>query len=108
MGEVLENMGAFAALQEFLKPAHDSSRNRACSTWFDAFRTLRFLHDLRDLAFPSVPFFEALKRAPFIALPETVAEDGPATLKYVLNLDLLDCAARTPGLAERQGALLQL
>jgi hypothetical protein len=39
---------------------------RRIHTWFDALRTLRFLHTLRDAALPSVPWRDALEAAPFI------------------------------------------
>ncbi len=43
--------------------------------WFDAFRTLKLVHALRERSFASLPFREALAKAPF--LPGGVAADAP-------------------------------
>ncbi|HEY4156504.1 MAG TPA: hypothetical protein VGM29_00345 [Polyangiaceae bacterium] len=40
---------------------------RRIHTWFDALKTLRFIHALRDAELPSLPMGEALSRAPFLA-----------------------------------------
>jgi hypothetical protein len=39
---------------------------RRLLTWFDALRSLRFIHALRDAAFPNVPLRSALATAPFV------------------------------------------
>lgn len=41
------------------------ARFRRVHSWFDAFRTLKCVHALRDRCFPSLPWREALVRAPF-------------------------------------------
>lgn len=47
----------------------------ALSIWFDGFRTLKFIHRVRDLYLPSIPWFDAIKAAPF----ETTALSGRRT-----------------------------
>ncbi len=39
---------------------------RRLCTWFDALRTLRFIHALRDLVAPDVALSQALREAPFV------------------------------------------
>ncbi|MCP5056051.1 MAG: hypothetical protein GY937_04910 [bacterium] len=41
---------------------------------FDALRTLRFIHHLRDRHFPMVPLEEAIRKAPFV--PESALREG--------------------------------
>ena len=41
-------------------------RLRHLHTWFDGFRTLRFVHDMRDRRYPNLPWREALANAPFV------------------------------------------
>ncbi len=56
----LEESGATQALQHALKQSSDATQfNRQMHTWFDAFRTLKLIHYLRDRHLPSVSF-EAL------------------------------------------------
>lgn len=43
-------------------------RLRALHTWFDGFRTLRFVHDFRDRYFPSLELAAALQHARFVKL----------------------------------------
>ena len=38
-------------------------------TWFDGFRTLRFVHIVRDHGYPSIPVAEARERAVFFSGP---------------------------------------
>jgi hypothetical protein len=47
-------------------PLDSSNRLRRLHTAFDGFRTLKLLHTLRDLAFPPLPFREALTRAKWL------------------------------------------
>lgn len=39
--------------------------NKQLVVWFDAFKTLKFIHALRDSAYPNVPLDIAIKQAPF-------------------------------------------
>jgi hypothetical protein len=56
----LEELGATRALQHALRQSSDANQfNRQMHTWFDAFRTLKLIHHLRDHHLPSISF-EAL------------------------------------------------
>ena len=68
--QVLERLGVFAALQSaaIQAPAGRILRRRV-HTWFDALRTLRFIHGMRDLCLPSLPWREALGAADFLQSP---------------------------------------
>ena len=56
----LEEAGARDALQHALRQSSDSKQfNRQMHTWFDAFRSLKLIHYLRDHHVPSISF-EAL------------------------------------------------
>jgi hypothetical protein len=73
--QVLERLGVFAALASAATraPAGRVLRRRV-HTWFDALRTLRFIHGMRDACLPSVPWRLALASAAF--LPESFREGG--------------------------------
>jgi hypothetical protein len=56
----LEKLGATGALQHALRQSSDARQfKRQMHTWFDAFRTLKLIHYLRDHHLPSISF-EAL------------------------------------------------
>jgi hypothetical protein len=56
----LEESGATQALQHAFRQSKDAIQfNRQIHTWFDAFRTLKLIHHLRDHHLPSISF-EAL------------------------------------------------
>ena len=56
----LEHAGASEALQHAFRQSTDAMQfNRQIHTWFDAFRTLKLIHHLRDHHLPSISF-EAL------------------------------------------------
>jgi len=60
----LEESGATEALQHAFKQSSDAKQfNRQIHTWFDAFRTLKLIHHLRDHHLPSISF-EALVTEP--------------------------------------------
>ena len=60
----LEESGAAEALQHALRQSSDAKQfNRQIHTWFDAFRTLKLIHHLRDHHLPSISF-EALVTEP--------------------------------------------
>ena len=53
----LEELGASQALQHALRQSSDAAQfQRQMHTWFDACRTLKFIHHLRDHHFPSIGF----------------------------------------------------
>jgi hypothetical protein len=67
---VLEELQAVEALREILGASPDARvRERRLLTWFDALRTLRFVHLIElPAALPRLPLLEALRLAPFITL----------------------------------------
>ena len=79
---VLEQMGARDALAKI--PASQRSRRR--HEWFDGFRTLKLIHGLRDAGLHSLPWREALARAPFV--PE-VFDDPFAQCRALAELERL-------------------
>lgn len=57
----LEAIGAAEALQHALRQSSDVTQfKRQLHTWFDAFRTLKLIHYLRDQHFPSISFEELM------------------------------------------------
>ena len=71
----LERMGAFAAMREAIERSSDGpTMLRHFHTWFDAFRTLKLVHALRDGGLPSLPWREALAEAPFTGLSASTVE----------------------------------
>jgi hypothetical protein len=52
-----------AAAREAKTP---EARRLRVHAWFDAFRTMKVVHALRDRVFPSLPWREAISRAPFV------------------------------------------
>jgi hypothetical protein len=67
VSSALEELQAFEALREMLGASPDARvRERRLLTWFDALRTLRFIHLTEVPAgLPRLPLYEALARAPF-------------------------------------------
>ncbi len=67
--QVLGKMGAFEAVRTAAMEAREpAALLRRLHTWFDAFRTLKLIHALRDGGFPSLPWRQALAEAPFTHL----------------------------------------
>jgi len=63
---VCEEMGLPEALESLaMRNAKATVLHQAIHIWFDGFRTLKFIHRIRDLYLPSIPWFEAIKSAPF-------------------------------------------
>lgn len=86
---VLDELGAIRAA--------DSGRQRGTRHLherFDALRTLRFVHHLRDSQFPSLPLETAICDAPFIPLdePDAIADLG-ATRAALAEFEASDSAA---------------
>jgi hypothetical protein len=67
---VLEELNALEALREILGASPDARvRERRLLTWFDALRTLRFIHLIEvPAALPRLALREALALAPFVTL----------------------------------------
>ena len=82
--EALEEMGAFEAIREAIgKSGDEPTLLRHLHTWFDAFRTLKLIHALRDGGLASLPYREALAEAPFTELASSTEED-PEKLRKAL------------------------
>jgi hypothetical protein len=66
----LEELQVFEALPGMFDASSDPRvRERRFATWFDALRTLRFIHLIEVPAgLPRVPLFEALASAPFCSV----------------------------------------
>ena len=67
LAKVIDALGAMGALAE-IRERHDASRDlrRPFHTWFDAFRTVKFVHGVRDHGFPDREWREAAAAAPFM------------------------------------------
>jgi hypothetical protein len=59
--ETIESLGAPAALDSLRARYSETGLPRAFHTWFDAFRTLKFVHAVRDLGFANVEWREAAR-----------------------------------------------
>ncbi|MEZ4752687.1 MAG: hypothetical protein R3B54_19235 [Bdellovibrionota bacterium] len=58
---VLDELGAYAALEvAWQTRSSETDRRRHFHTWFDGFRTLRFVHLLTERLFDKIPFSAAL------------------------------------------------
>jgi hypothetical protein len=70
LSTVLDELNVFEALRDILGASPDPRvRQRRLFTWFDALRTLRFIHLIEvPAALPRLPLREALERAPFVTL----------------------------------------
>lgn len=70
----LELQGALAAWPKFCEQSPTPlARLRRLHDWFDEFRTLKLMHQVRDHAAPSLPWQEAIRRVSFI---DEVQDDG--------------------------------
>jgi hypothetical protein len=75
--DTLEKMGAFPAIREAIGRSGDAATmRRHFHTWFDAFRTLKLIHALRDGGLPSLHWREALAEAPFTGLSASTVEEA--------------------------------
>ncbi len=82
--EALEKLGAGAAIAEARARSSDAATlRRHLHTWFDAFRTLKLVHALRDGGLPSLAWREALAEAPFTGLSAST-DDEPEALREAL------------------------
>ncbi|HEX9286708.1 MAG TPA: hypothetical protein VF999_05510, partial [Thermoanaerobaculia bacterium] len=82
--ETLERMGSFGAIREAIARSHEEETLlRHLHTWFDALRTVKLIHALRDGGLPSMGYHQALTEAPFTGLAESVEEE-PEELRKTL------------------------
>ena len=87
--DILDELGAIRAAE--------SGRHRGIRHLherFDALRTLRFIHCLRDRRFASIPLETAIREAPFIALDSLAGgRDLAATREALARLEATDLVA---------------
>ncbi|MEP6768744.1 MAG: hypothetical protein ABJC61_08750 [Acidobacteriota bacterium] len=83
--KTLGKMGAFGAVRQAAAEVREpAALLRRLHTWFDAFRTLKLVHALRDEGFPSLPWRQALTEAPFTDLVSAPDDEEPETLRVRL------------------------
>ena len=101
--DCLERMGAFAAVRDAIaRSSGDSSTMwRHFHAWFDAFRTRKLIHALRDGGLPSRGYREALAEAPFTAL-SAATDDDPETLRQTLAAEERRLSASPAGWTEEE------
>ena len=88
--EVLMGLGLYVALEQSARQAPPGATlRRRVHTWFNALRSLRFVHGLRDRALPSLPWQEALGSASFLQEPFA---DGPEPSVVCRALSLTEAA----------------
>jgi hypothetical protein len=82
--EALARFGVSRAVSQARARSSDAATlRRHLHTWFDAFRTLKLVHALRDGGLTSLPWQEALGEAPFTGLSGST-EDDPEELRRAL------------------------
>lgn len=90
----LESQGALHVWPRLCEQAPSAAaRLRRLHEWFDGFRTLKLIHQVRDHAASSLPWQDAIRLAPFMA---EVADDG-ACLRAA-RMALLDMERGQPRL----------
>jgi hypothetical protein len=96
--ESLEKMGAFAAVRDAIdrSSGEPATMLRHFHAWFDAFRTRKLVHALRDRGLSSPGYREALAEAPFTGLSSSTEED-PEFLRQALAAEELKLAAAPAG-----------
>jgi hypothetical protein len=72
--DALDVATALPAAARQAKAPHQLARR--LRVWFDALRTLRLIHALRDQCHPALPWQQALSEAPFLRLAATSAESA--------------------------------
>lgn len=95
--KILDGLRAWDALETAVRTRPEKlSRRRHLHTWFDAFRTLKFVHAARDRHLGWLPYSEALERAPFV--PHITESDPYRLLDIMRRLEAESAAApRLPG-----------
>jgi hypothetical protein len=82
VSSALDELGAFEALRDVLGASPDARvRERRLLTWFDALRTLRFIHLIEVAATLSrLPVRQALAEAPFCGFWQAGSTENQARL----------------------------
>lgn len=95
----LDALGIGDVLPDALRQAKDASQlSRRLDVWFDALRSLRLIHAVRDHCHPSLPWRQALTDAPFLGLH---AQDLAHAVAELRQREL--CLAPSIGLAPTIG-----
>ena len=82
--EALANLRVAEAVAQARARSSDAATlRRHLHTWFDAFRTLKLAHALRDGGLASLPWRQSLAEAPFTRLAGST-QDEPETLRRAL------------------------
>jgi len=82
--KALREQDAFTAVREAAAATREpDALLRRLHTWFDAFRTLKLVHALRDAGLPSPAWREALAEAPFTGLAASTVEDPEPLRKWL-------------------------
>lgn len=85
---VLDRLGVFDALHSAARGASAGPvLRRRIHTWFDALRTLRFIHGIREACFPSLPWRTALANAEFLSAPFRDGEQPSAVCGVLAELE---------------------
>lgn len=86
--QVLIGLGAFAAAASAAGQAPPGAvLQRRIHTWFDALRTLRFVHGLRDRGLPSLPWRTALASAPFASQAFAAGTEPEAVCRVLASAE---------------------
>lgn len=103
---LLQDMGLGAAIEHATRQSHTPAQfSRHLTTWFDAFRTRKFIHGIRDRYYLSVPLRRILPEADFLLalLEEKTVELPDEPLQQVLAITALNHCLQT-GVAKPQDA----
>ncbi len=96
--DALRKLCTFEAVREAVaKSSDEATLARHLHTWFDAFKTLKLVHALRDGGLVSLPWREALAEAPFARLSSSTQED-PEALRRLLAEEEKKLAREPAGL----------
>jgi hypothetical protein len=99
LDKVLKQMEAFDMCARLLRSSKErTTRRRHLHLWWDAFRTLKFVHALRDQGYPSPPIFEALSEAPFLRPHSSLETEDWEGLRYHLARCEGELSKKTAGL----------
>lgn len=86
--DAVEHAGGRTALERIVRQSHDATDLwTRLHIWFDAFRTLKLIHALRDAHFAPVPWREAIARIGF----ESARGDDVTVLRHRLRCREQDC-----------------
>ncbi len=84
--EALKEMGVEEGLANAFRQAKDRAGFlRHVHTWFDAFRTLKFIHFIRDKRHESIALDKMLASKPFISIAPKHPHDSLQVLRNTLN-----------------------